>query len=155
MKEYILLYQSHLNKYFAINEKIKNSLGRLNYLLLTDFRPWDNDFLYRDVNLYNANFIYHDFENKRLYIGFGDWLIDENIDSPCWEEFSNYVKQVETCPILVKNFIEFREKWLALKAVLPPFAIIYRDDNDWVDCKGFDSKEEMNNFMIQYRSITN
>ena len=151
MKEYILLYRSNLNKYFAIDEKVKNSLGSLNYLLLTDFRPWDNNFLDRNINLYNTNFIYHDFENKMLYIGFGDWLIDAEIDDPLWEDFFTYVKQIKTCPLLVNNFLEFKDKWIVLKQELPPFAIMYRDDHDWVDCKGFDSKKDMELFVKNYK----
>ena len=33
-----------------------------------------------------------------------------------------------------------------------PFAIIYRNDNDWIDCKGFDSKEEMELFVENYKA---
>ena len=56
-----------------------------------------------------------------------------------------------SCKISHDNFIEFRTKWLAIKETLPPFMIIYRDDNDWIDCKGFNSKEEMELFIINYQ----
>ncbi len=151
MKECIFLYRSKVDNYLPLDKKWENSLSILNYLLLTDFRPWDEGFLHQDVNLYNANFIYHDFANKMLYIGFGDWLIDEEIDGPSSDEFFTYVKQIKTCSILVENFIEFKQKWIALKQALPSFAVMSRDDNDWVDCKGFDSKEEMELFVKNYQ----
>jgi len=151
MKEYILLYRSKLNKYFSIDEKSKNSLSKLNYLLLTDFRPWDNRFLTHSVNFYNVNFIYHDFENKMLHIGLSKWELDEEIDSPEQEEFPDYVNESNSCKINVDNYLEFRKKWVELKQQLPSFAIIYRDDNDWIFCKGFDTQAEMESFIKNYQ----
>ena len=86
-----------------------------------------------------------------MYIGFGEWFIDEDIDGPSWDEYSSYVNEANSCKISVDNFIEFTKKWMALKSVLPPFAIMYRDDHDWVDCKGFDSKEDMELFVKNYK----
>jgi len=124
-----------------------NSLSQLFSLLFGDFRPWDNSFLHQSVNCYNAHFIYHDFKNEILYIGFGDWLIDENTDGPSDEEFTAYVNESNSCKMSVQNFLEFREKWVLLKQKLQPFALIYRDDNNWVDCKGFKSQQAMELFV--------
>jgi len=88
-----------------------------------------------------------------LYIGFGDWLIDEEIDSPSSEEFFTYIKKIKTCSVSVNNFIEFTQNWVELKLQLPPFAIIYRDDNDLIYCKGFDSQENMELFVTNHTQI--
>jgi len=152
MKEHIKLYGSSPNTYLPLEKKWNNnSLSQLFSLLLGDFRPWDNKFLDCNVNLYNANFIYHDFEHRMLHIGFGDWLIDEEIDSPSREEFPDYVNESNSCKINVDNYLEFRKKWVELKQQLPSFAIIYRDDKDWIDCKGFDTQAEMESFVQNYQ----
>ena len=144
---HILLYYSKIT-YMPLEKKWNNnSLSQLFSLLFGDFRPWDNSFLYQRVNCYNAHFIYHDFQTNMLYIGFGDWLIDENTDGPSDEEFPDYVNETNSCKMSVQNFLEFREQWVLLKQELPPFALIYRNDKDWIDCKGFESKEAMELFV--------
>jgi hypothetical protein len=50
----------------------------------------------------------------------------------------------------VNNFIEFRKQWIALRQPFWSFAIIYRDEHDWIDCKGFHSKEDMEQFVKNY-----
>ena len=87
-----------------------------------------------------------------LYIGFGEWLIDSDIDGPPWDEFGDYVNENNSCKMSLENFLEFRKQWIALKQNLQPFAIIYRDEHDWVDCKGFDFKEAMELFVKNYQS---
>ena len=152
MKESFLLYKTPNNNYLPLKQGYQNSLSSLFSLLFGDFRPWDNDFLDREINLYNAHFIYHDLENKTLHIGFGDWLIDEEIDNPSWEELPEYLKKIKNCVMSVDNYLEFRKKWVALKEDPVPFVIMYRDNNDWIDCKGFNSKEEMELFVKNYQS---
>jgi hypothetical protein len=148
MKEHILLYCSKPKTYLPlIKAWDNNSLSALFSMLFGDFRSLETDFLTQVVSCYNAHFIYHDFKNKLLYMGFGDWLIDSEIDGPSDEEFPNYVNETNSCKMRVDNYLEFRQKWVQLKQDLPPFALIYRDNNDWVDCKGFDSNEEMELFL--------
>ena len=86
-----------------------------------------------------------------LYIGLAEWESDEDIACPSDEEFPTYVNESNSCKISVDNFIEFTKKWVSLKVTLPPFVIIYRDDNDWVDCKGFDTQEDMELFVKNYQ----
>jgi len=104
----------------------------------------------RELIFYNTTYVYNDFKNKMMYIGFAEWSIDEEIESPDEEEFSSYVNETNSCKISVDNFIELTGKWVELKLQLPPFAIIYRDDNDWIFCKGFDSKENMDLFVTDH-----
>jgi hypothetical protein len=156
MKESILLYCSKPNTYLPLTKAWdNNSLSSLFSLLFGDFRPWDNDFLNHEVNLYNAHFIYHDFEKKLLYIGFGNWLIDAEMDGPSDEEFPSYVNETNSCKMSVNNYLEFRQKWVQLKQDLPHFAIIYRDDNNWIYCKGFDSIEDMELFVKNHAEVVN
>lgn len=152
MKEYLLLYRSKLDNYLSLDKEYKNiSLSVLKFVLFSDFRPKEEEFLSQVVSCYNASFIYHDFENKLLYIGRADWELDEEVKCPADEEFSAYVNETNSCKMSVDNYLEFRKKWVKLKKALPTFAIIYRDDNDWVDCKGFDTQEEMELFVKNYQ----
>jgi len=154
MKEYILLKSLKNNYYMPM--KIDMNIGwrdtSLSSLLFGDFRPWDKRFLTQVVSCYNVSFIYHDFENKMLYIGFSEWeLSDGEMHCPDDEEFPDYVNETNSCKINVDNYLEFRKKWVELKQQLPSFAIIYRDDNDWVDCKGFETQAEMESFIKNYQ----
>lgn len=150
MKEYIQLYKEQDNRYYTIN-KPNPPLWHLNYFLENDYRSYKTDMLTRELNFYNVTYIYNNFKNKMMYIGFAAWSIDEEIDSPDDEEFPFYVNESNSCKISIDNFKEFIPKWLKLKQQLPQFAIMYRDDNDWVDCKGFDSQEEMELFVKNYQ----
>jgi len=151
MKEYILLYKSKLNNYYNLQKYPKSKLLDLNIFFSEDYSQSKIDIFTRELNLYNVTYVYNDFKNNMMYIGFGEWFIDEDIDGPSWDEYSSYVNEANSCKISVDNFIEFTKKWMALKSVLPPFAIMYRDDHDWVDCKGFDSKKDMELFVKNYK----
>ena len=74
------------------------------------------------------------------------------IGGPSWDDYPHYVNEKNSCKINVDNFKEFIKNWNNLKNELPAFAIIYRDDNDWIDCKGFDTQEEMKAF-VQKSSV--
>jgi len=152
MKEYLLLHKTSLNNYLIFNKTLgNNSLSQLFFILFSDFRPKEKDFLNQMVSFYNASFIYHNFKYNMLYLGRADWELDEDITCPSDEEFSDYVNENNSCKMSLENFLEFRKQWIALKQNLQPFAIIYRDEHDWVDCKGFDSKEAMELFVKNYQ----
>ena len=85
-----------------------------------------------------------------MHIGFSEWEVRTEIPVPCDYEFSDYVNEKTSCKISVDNFIEFKKQWKMLKRTLPDFAIIYRDDSDVINCKGFNSKSEMNLFINNY-----
>lgn len=148
MQEYLLLYHSKFEHYLSLDKKYKNiSLSVLKFVLFGDFRPKETDFLTQVVSCYNASFIYHDFKNNMLYIGRADWELDEEINCPTDEEFPSYVNQSNSCKMSVENYLEFRTKWVQLKQELPSFALIYRDKQDWVACKGFETQEAMELFV--------
>ena len=153
MKTCIQLYCSKPNTYLPLAKQLdNNSLSQLFFVIFSDFRPKEDDFLTHVVSCYNVSFIYHDFKNEMLYIGRSDWELDEEIDAPSDEEFPNYVNETNSCKISVSNYLEFRKNWITLKQNPLPFAIIYRDENDWIDCKGFNSKEEMELFVKSDKS---
>jgi len=152
MKEYLLLECPKNNHYSPMKINRRSSLYSLLSLLFGDFRPWDDSFLIHTVNCYNANFIYHDFANKMLYIGFSEWEMSEGeMHCPLDEEFPNYVNENNSCRMHVDNFLEFRTDWVTLKKELPPFAIIYRDEHEWIHCKGFDSQKSIELFVKNYK----
>lgn len=151
MKEFIQLYKEKNNRYHTLSRP-NPPLWHLNYFFENDYSSSKMDIFNRELNLYNTTYVYNDFKNNMMYIGFGEWFIDEDIEGPSWDEYPNYVNETNSCKISIDNFIEFAKKWVALKKDLPPFAIIYRDNHDWVDCKGFNLKEEMELFVKNYQS---
>ena len=154
MKEYLFLYKEFNNRYYDFMSNSKNSLNYLRAYFSEDYKSYDQDLFVNAINFYDSNFIYHDMVNKILYIGSSEWELDENIDAPSREDFPNYVNETNTCKLNVDNYLKFSKKWTELKKDLPPFAIIYRDDHDWVDCKGFDSQEAMELFVKNYQPET-
>ena len=153
MKEYIELYQEHDKSYYSIYRKFP-SLWHLNYFISGDYRTYDKDLFVSPVNSYNATFVYNDLENNIFHIGYAEWEIDEEVDSPDYEDFPDYVNESNSCKISHANFKEFVEHWLFLKKELPPFALIYRDESDWIHCQGFQSEKEMEQFVKDYKSET-
>lgn len=148
MKDYILLRWSRFNYYRHINDYV--SVSNLRFLInffSGDYRSEDKDLFIRIVSYYDANFVYNDLKNKIFYIGCSEWELDEEIDAPSGEEFSVYVNEGNTCKITHHNFIQLSDKLMNMKKNPTPFALIYRDDNDLVDCKGFQTQEEMQLFV--------
>jgi len=150
MKEYVFLNKEKNNKYYTINQP-DSSLWNLNYFFENDYRSYDKDIFIEEQIFYNVMYIYNDFKQKIMYIGFAEWSINEDIKGPSYEDFPYYVNEINSCKISHDNFIEFTQKWLEIKRTLPPFAIIYRDENEWIHCKGFDSKEDMESFVQNYQ----
>ena len=60
---------------------------------------------------------------------------------------SDYDPEDTCCKISIKNFIAFAETWLEIKKIKTPFALIYQDENDWIDAKPFETQEEMEQFI--------
>ncbi|MBP6870157.1 hypothetical protein KBC04_04705 [Candidatus Babeliales bacterium] len=152
MKDFMLLRWSKFDYYCHIeNYASKSNLRFLINFLSDDYRPSDKNVFIRVVNCYNANFVYNDIQNKMFYIGSSEWELDEEIDAPSNEEFPSYVNETNSCKISQNNFIELAIFLIEMKKKTPPFAIIYRDDKDWVHCQGFDSKEEMEQFIQDFQ----
>ncbi|MBV8661259.1 MAG: hypothetical protein JO129_03895 [Candidatus Dependentiae bacterium] len=152
MKDYIFLQWSQLNDYRSINSSIQSSnLIFLVNFFSDDYKPNDKKLFIRAVSFYNISFVYNDLENKIFYIGYSDWEFNENIDAPNIEQFNNYVTEINSCKISYDNFIELAEKLMKMQSQPALFAIMYRDDN-WIDCESFDSKEEMELFVISYKT---
>lgn len=148
MKESLLLRKTVNNNFLPIKNGYHNSLSSLFSLLFGDFRPWDDNFLYHDINVYNAHFIYHDFDQNMLYLGIAEWeLSDGEMHCPEDHEFPTYVHENNSCKMSVDNYLEFRKNWVNLKQELPSFALIYRDNNDWIHIKSFNLQEDMEFFV--------
>ena len=150
MKEFIELYKEYDKSYYPIYKNFP-SVWHLNHFLESDYRLYDQDIFIKTLNYYNAHFVYNDLNNKIIYIGFANWLIDEDIDGPSWEELPNYVNEENSCKITYDNFNELIKKWIQLKKEQLPFALIYRDNLDWISCKGFDTQQEMEAFVKNYK----
>ena len=147
MKEYLELYKEKDNRYYTIHRP-NPPLWNLNYFLENDYSFHKKDMFLNKLNFYNVTYVYNDFKNKFMYVGFSEWSVNEDVESPDEENFSQYVNETNSCKITIDNFKEFVEKWLVLKKEYNfPFLLMYRDDNDWVDCKGFQTEKEMELFV--------
>ena len=148
MKEYLFLNKEIDNRYYPTKNNMTSNLWDLNNYYFNDCKYFDNSLFINDQSHYNETIIVNDLKNKNLYITTKDFEIEKHIPD---DERLERTNEFNSCKISYDNFIEFRAKWLTIKKALPPFAIIYRDDNDWVHCKGFDSQEEMELFVKNYQ----
>jgi len=148
----MFLQWSKVNDYRHIS--VYSSTSNLRFLVnffADDYRDYYHDMYYRVATSFNINFVYNDFAKYDMYIGFSEWEVDENMHCPDDEEFQNYVNESNSCKINQSNFMELAKNWMDMKKFKTPFAIIYRDENDWVYCKGFDSQEAMELFVKNYK----
>ncbi len=165
MKEYIELHKEH-NHYYGISKRPITALEFLRGYFEVDYKSYYEEYVLNQVvssynayyeeyvlnqvvSSYNAYFVYHDKQNEMLYIGQADWESDEEIDRPSDIDFPHYVNESNSCKMSIENYLAFRTKWVQLKQELPPFALIYRDDQDWIDCKGFATQEAMELFIAE------
>ncbi|MGZ6255357.1 MAG: hypothetical protein ACXWL5_05175 [Candidatus Chromulinivorax sp.] len=152
MKDYIELYKEHDDSYYNILKRPITVLRFLRGYFEIDYKSYYQEYLFNHiVSSFNAYFVYNDQKNKVLYIGLAEWELDEEVDAPLWEEFHDYVNETNSCKITYDNFNELIKKWIQLKKDLPSFALIYRDNFDWIDCKGFDTQEAMEGFVKNYK----
>lgn len=148
MQEYLLLYKSSYNDYYPIRNNMTNpNLWYLNDYFLGDYRYYDENLFTKDQSHYQETIIVNDLKNKEFYISPQEHDIENHIPD---DDRPGLTNETNSCKISYENFIEFNKHWLAMKSTLPAFAIIYRDDNGWIDCTGFDSQEEMELFVKNY-----
>ncbi|MGZ6251422.1 MAG: hypothetical protein ACXWL2_05305 [Candidatus Chromulinivorax sp.] len=152
MKDYILLCWSKFNYYRNISDYVSSSnLRFLINFFSGDYRSDDKNLFSRTISYYDSSFVYNDFQNKTFCIGCSEWELDEEVDAPSREEFHDYVNETNSCKISYDNFINLAENLMIMKKKPKQFAIIYRDNFDWIDCKGFDTKELMEDFVKNYK----
>ena len=157
VKDFMCLQWSEFKYYIDIQDNMSSlNLKFLIYFFSNDYRPnnfyrtYDRDLLIREVSFYDGTFVYNDLENKVLYVGIAEWEFDEDIKAPSLEEFPEYINEINSCKISHDNWIELTEKMLKLKDRPAPFAVIYRDNSDWIRCKGFSFEEELKTFPENY-----
>ncbi len=149
MKEYLLLYRSPYNHYYPTKNNIRSGLWDLNEYYLSDYNYYNDSLFTKNQNYYKETIIINDVIGEQLFIVIQDHDIENHIAD---DDRSQLTNEFNSCKISYSNFIFFRERWLELKRALPPFAIIYRNNNDWIDCKGFESQEAMELFVKNYVS---
>ena len=148
----MFLRWSQFNKYRYISDYVSSSnLRFLIDFLSNDYRSYDKDLFKCIINFYDANFVYNDLNNKIFYIGCSEWELDEDAYYPSFEEFPNYVNETNSCKINHNNFIELVKNLTVMKKNPAPFAIIYRDDLNWIHCKSFNTQAEMELFVKNYQ----
>lgn len=144
MKDFLLLYRSKYNDYYNIENHTISLLQYLRTYYFSDYRYYDESLFIKDQSHYQETIIVNNLKNKELYLFPQEYDIENHIPD---DDRPGLTNEWNSCKIGYDNFIEFREKWMQLKADLPSFALIYREDNDWVDCKGFETQEEMETFV--------
>ncbi len=147
MQEYLFLYKAMNHRYYSIEDFSASNLRFLVDFFSTDYRSYDTDLFHHKINLYNVNFVYNDIENKFFYIGCSLWELDEDFEQPSSEYFPMYVNDTNSCKISHDNFIKLATQLTTIKNNEIPFALIYRDKQDWIDCKGFATQETMELFV--------
>jgi hypothetical protein len=155
MKEWLTIYKNILNKYSADRLSPSSSLYDLYMFITNDYHAWDTEFFTKPVRVLNITYIFNDLENQVTYIGVHYDDEDHEIFQPDGPGLENYVNETNSCKMSINNFNEFIKKWLEIKENQYSFAAIYRNDNDWVDCKGFNFKEEMEFFVQNYQPNSN
>lgn len=98
------------------------------------------------VILFHSMHTHHNKKDDTMYIGYYPYA--EYIERTSIPEIDQFVE----CIIDRTNFLEFTENWLALENSSVPYALIYKNEHDWVDCKGFNTEEELYDFVINYRT---
>jgi|GEM_PF-407297 len=88
---------------------------------------------------------HHNKKDDTMYIGYYPYA--EHIERTSIPE----IDQVVECIIDRTNFLEFTENLLALENSSVPYALIYKKEHDWIDCKGFNTEEDLYDFVINYR----
>lgn len=152
MQQYLLLYKTKYDDYYPIKNSLISCLWDLNEYFFSDYRYYDANFFEQDQHYGNETIIINDIKHKNLYVASKEHDPEEHIS---YDDRPLLTNEFNSCKISYDNFIEFREKWLMIKNELPAFAIIYRDDNDWIHCKGCVSEIEMKLFVQNYKPEVN
>lgn len=148
MQEYLLLYKSPSDKYYPMKNNMKSGLWDLNEYFLSDYKYYDcyQDFFDQEQIHGQETIVINDKQHKNFYILIIEHNIEEHIPDDDRLALTN---EANSCKISYDNFIEFAKKWIQLKQDLPSFAVIYRNGNDWVNCKGFETQQAMEAFVQQ------
>lgn len=148
MKEYtIIYYDKNLKNYWYCNHYQTTQLDQLIDFLKESYYYSKETYQYEQTDS-DSKLFAQDYTTKLIYITscYGDeW-------STLPEDYLDYVKQQDACILSFQNFDDFVEQWANFIDQAPPFALIYRDDNDWIHLKKCNSQEEIQNFIKQNSS---
>jgi len=145
IKNYVSL-ERYNKKFYPLQPDKFEDIRHLVEFFSTDYRDYDESYYEQVLSFYNSSFIYHDIAQKTLHIGFSEWEINTDIPVPCDHAFPSYLNQINNCSIHIDNYKELRKNLTVLKQE-SPFALIYRDDQNLIDCKGFNCQKEMEFFL--------
>jgi hypothetical protein len=150
IKEFLFLYKEKDNQYYGLRAS-PYYLYDLYIFITNDYHAWDTELFTKQIRNLNICYIFNDLESQIAYIGVHYDDPDDVFFQMDYKDFN----ETNSCKISVNNFNEFIKKWLEIKKMQYSFAAIYRNDNDWVDCKGFNFKEEMEFFVQNYQPNSN
>ena len=162
-------YKKIQNHFVLINERSLSNFFNLTIFLLSYF-----GYVKRDG-------ILHFLEKNKLGIMFEEINIDidnqdnlvyinesycSSIDKPTTPEIEALLEKedfIQLCKIgfldhivmTKENFRHLLLAWDKIVDQLPPFALLYLDDQNWYDVLPFDSQEAMENFVADHTKIEN
>ena len=90
---------------------------------------------------------YHNKKSDDFFIG-SYFFNKDNTLRPAEHELADHVNTDNSCQISRHNFLDFEEQWLALEKS-NSFAVVYKDEQNWICCQGFVSTKEMYDFVMQ------
>jgi len=90
---------------------------------------------------------YNSYRDKPTTAKIEELLEEENFIELCKIGFLDYTTMSKD------NFIHLLLAWDKILDQLPPFALLYQDDNDWFDVLPFDSQETMKMFVADHTNL--
>ncbi|MBP6869771.1 hypothetical protein KBC04_02730 [Candidatus Babeliales bacterium] len=126
-------------------DNILNSIEKID-----DFFQDGISFDFVDISIdNNANLVYlseswYDYKDKPTTDEIEKLLEDANFIELCKMGFLDYAVMTRD------NFIHLLLTWNKILDQLPSFALLYQDDKDWYNIVPFDSKEAMDQFIVDH-----
>ncbi|MBP6869752.1 hypothetical protein KBC04_02635 [Candidatus Babeliales bacterium] len=153
MKDYIFL-DRYGKSFYPMSNFSTSPLRFLAQFFATDYIFDDQDLFLHPKKQYNSTSVYNAEQKQLLYITPFDLDLEKYI-----QEVKAYKHAQETqkeiiqepsinlCKISYDNFIQLSKKIFSLHQIDATNLVLYQQENDWIDCKGFNCPEKMKQFI--------
>ncbi|MBP6869757.1 hypothetical protein KBC04_02660 [Candidatus Babeliales bacterium] len=99
-------------------------------------------------------YIYHNKEKDLIHIGAFEWADSSKTKRmPERDKIPEYVNKNNTLQMPYENYKELIESWITMQSRYC-WALVYREENDWIKCHGFDTHEQARTFIKEYKHNT-
>ena len=150
---YYLYNKDHISNLYNLTIFL---MWRFNYVqrdgVLNFIKNHNDGIEFEEVNIdidHQNNLVYfseswHTYNNKPTTPEIKILLEEENFIQLCKMGFLDYIVMTKD------NFIHILFAWDKILQKLPPFALLYQDENNWYDVLPFDTKQAMEQFVINH-----